>query len=338
MHLLILYTIIAFNILFILNYKIIAKTINAYDCPDLKRKIHKKITPILGGVIIILTIIILNIFLILKKNLGEIYFRDKIYFLSFFFPCYIFFIIGIIDDKFSINPYLKFILSAITILTVINLDSSLIINELKIFNNYSISLGKFSIFFSVLCFLLFINALNLFDGINLQVGLYSIFALIFLISKNDFGNISSIIIVNLIFFLILNFNNKSFLGDSGTLVLAFIIAYLTIKTHNYKQTIDCGKIFVLMFFPGIDMLRLFVVRLINKKNPFYADKNHIHHILIDKFGFKNTTFIIQGSILLTFLLNYYLSKTFIVIFLMFVIYIGMLLISKDFKYKKLSDK
>jgi UDP-N-acetylmuramyl pentapeptide phosphotransferase/UDP-N-acetylglucosamine-1-phosphate transferase len=58
MHLLILYTIIAFNILFILNYKIIAKIINAYDCPDLKRKIHKKITPILGGVIIILTIII----------------------------------------------------------------------------------------------------------------------------------------------------------------------------------------------------------------------------------------------------------------------------------------
>jgi hypothetical protein len=80
------------------------------------------------------------------------------------------------------------------------------------------------------------------------------------------------------------------------------------------------------------------VRLINKKNPFYPDKNHIHHILIDKFGFKNTTIIIQGSILLTFLLNYYLSKTFIVIFLMFVIYIGLLLISKGFKYKKLSDK
>ena len=77
MHLLILYTIITFNIFFIHNYKIIAKTINTYDYPDLKRKIHKKITPILGGVIIISTIIILNIFLILKKNLGEIYFVDK---------------------------------------------------------------------------------------------------------------------------------------------------------------------------------------------------------------------------------------------------------------------
>lgn len=335
MHLLILYTIIAFNILFILNYKIIAKTINTYDYPDLKRKIHKKVTPILGGTIIVLSILILNIFLILKKDLGEIYFRDKLYLLSFFLPCYIFYIIGLIDDKFSINPYLKFALSTLTIVIVINLDSSLIINELKIFKNHSIVLGKFSLFFTILCFLLFINALNLFDGINLQVGLYSIFVIIFLITKNDFGHISSIIIISLIFYLILNFNNKSFLGDSGTLLLAFIIAYLTIKTYNYKQTIDCGKIFILMFFPGIDMFRLFIVRLIRKKNPFYPDKNHIHHILSAKYGFKKATFMIQGSILLSLLLNYYFFKTFILIFLMFIIYFGILLISRDLKYKKL---
>jgi len=338
MHLLILYIIIAFNIFFILNYKRVAKAINAYDYPDLKRKIHKKVTPILGGTIIVLSILILNIFLILKKDLGEIYFKDRLYLLSFFFPCYIFYIIGLIDDKFSINPYLKFILSTLTIVIVINLDNSLVINDLKIFKNYSISLGKFSLFFSILCFLLFINALNLFDGINLQVGLYSIFIIIFLITKNDFGHISSIIIISLIFFLILNFNNKSFLGDGGTLLLAFIIAYLTIKTYNYKQTIDCGKIFILMFFPGIDMFRLFIVRLISKKNPFYPDKNHIHHILSTKFGFKKATFMIQGSILLSLLLNYYFFKTYIIIFLMFIIYFGMLLISRNFKYKKLFNK
>jgi hypothetical protein len=39
-----------------------------------------------------------------------------------------------------------------------------------------------------------------------------------------------------------------------------------------------------MILPGMDMIRLFFVRIINKKNPFIGDKNHWHHIISSKFG------------------------------------------------------
>ena len=93
------------------------------------------------------------------------------------------------------------------------------------------------------------------------------------------------IIFSLIFFIILNFNGKIFLGDSGVSVIAFTISYFVIKSYKSNQ-ISVEEIFLLMFLPGIDMMRLFIVRLFNKKNPFEADKNHIHHLLINFFSEK----------------------------------------------------
>ena len=43
--------------------------------------------------------------------------------------------------------------------------------------------------------------------------------------------------------------------------------------------------------PGLDMFRLFLVRIINKKNPFAGDLNHFHHLLIKKFSLKASLFI-----------------------------------------------
>ena len=38
-----------------------------------------------------------------------------------------------------------------------------------------------------------------------------------------------------------------------------------------------------MFYPVIDLVRLFFYRLYNNKNPFEGDRNHIHHVLFDKY-------------------------------------------------------
>ena len=46
-----------------------------------------------------------------------------------------------------------------------------------------------------------------------------------------------------------------------------------------------------MAIPGIDMLRLFFVRIINGKSPFSADNKHIHHLLLNKFREKTALII-----------------------------------------------
>ena len=333
MNIILLSLITLINLVFFIYIKKISKVFNVYDYPNSNRKIHKKKIPLLGGVQIIFSLGTLHLFLLLKNNMHSIYFDDNLYSFSFFFPCYILFFIGLVDDKFTINPYLKFSLCLITVIIILNIDRSLIIKELKFYKNFNIQLGEFSFLFTLLCFMLLINAINLFDGVNLQVGLYFIFVILALISKNNFINLSVLLFIILFFFLMLNSRNKIFLGDSGAFILAFIIAYFVIKTYNQFATLDCGKIFILMFLPGVDMFRLFILRLLKKKNPFYPDKKHIHHIMLKRFNFNQTTIIIQSFIVITFLLSNFLQN-YILILLSLLMYVLILLISSDFKYKK----
>ena len=87
----------------------------------------------------------------------------------------------------------------------------------------------------------------------------------------------------LILFLFYNSLNKIFLGDSGTQVLAFVISYVLIKSYNLNQSFTLEEIFVILSLPGLDMFRLFLLRVFNGKNPFSPDRNHIHHLIEKKF-------------------------------------------------------
>ena len=97
------------------------------------------------------------------------------------------------------------------------------------------------------------------------------------------------------------------MGDNGTILLGFLISYFTIKIYN-SSLILSDEIFILMMLPGIDMLRLFISRLSKGKNPFIGDRNHIHHILVNKLGYNKTVIILNlitiCPILLIFILGF----------------------------------
>ena len=69
-----------------------------------------------------------------------------------------------------------------------------------------------------------------------------------------------------------NYNNKLFLGDSGIYLLSSFIAFNVLNLYNLNKQIIPEEIFIIMMVQGIDMLRLFIQRLLNKQNPFYGDK------------------------------------------------------------------
>ena len=123
----------------------------------------------------------------------------------------------------------------------------------------------------------------MFDGINLQSSSYSLF--IFLNILFFYNSLFiKILIIAILAFSYLNFKNKSFLGDSGSLLLAFIISYFFIKLYNFRYIEFADQICLYMIIPGLDLIRLFVVRIFNKRNPLSSDRLHLHHLLISKFS------------------------------------------------------
>jgi UDP-GlcNAc:undecaprenyl-phosphate/decaprenyl-phosphate GlcNAc-1-phosphate transferase len=95
-------------------------------------------------------------------------------------------------------------------------------------------------------------------------------------------------------FLYFNFNPaKIFMGDTGSLVLGFVIAVLSIRlmqvnVFSAKPVLPHAPVFVLgiVLIPVFDTLRVFAVRIWKGKSPFVADKTHIHH-LVTNAGFSH---------------------------------------------------
>jgi len=304
-----------FNIIFLFFYQKIVRFINIYDKGDNLRKFQKEPVPPLGGLIIILNIIL---FIIIDYNFkinlfNKDLFNSNIEYLSFFLGCFAFYILGFYDDKYNLKAKIKLLASLILVLFFITLDSNLIIKNIRLnFLSNVFELNIFSYFFTLLCFLLFLNALNMFDGINLQVGSYVFFIFLFFIFKGILINFSIVMLISLIFFLILNFRNKIYMGNNGVFLLSFVISYIFIKSYNNNLKFYADEIFIIMLLPGIDMFRLFLLRIINGVNPFAPDTNHIHHLLRKRFNFTQTFIITQFLIIFFVIFYYYIDFRFLI--------------------------
>ena len=324
---------IFFNFFLFSYYKNITKVYNLFDVPDFKRKIHLSSVPLLGGLFLILNLIIIIVFsnFFFKNNYNEFFLSQKnlIFFFIFSFLVYL---LGFFYDKYNIRASIKFLLLAFLILLLIFFNSSVKIDFIKLsFYEKTIHLHSYSYFFTILSFLLFMNAFNMLDGINGQSGSYAFFILILFIFNNIFIFLSAGIIIGLFFFLLLNFKNKIYLGDSGSLLIGFVLSYLFIISYNINSPFFADEIFLIMSVPGFDLMRLFIKRLINKKNPFSSDQSHLHHILLKKIGYLKTFFIVQLLLMFPYIFylftyNFIMSFSISLFIYVFIIYYYKLLI------------
>jgi UDP-GlcNAc:undecaprenyl-phosphate GlcNAc-1-phosphate transferase len=154
------------------------------------------------------------------------------------------------------------------------------LKQINIENKYWLSL-----LFTVLCYLLLINAYNMcdgLDGIALFIGLVWLCYFFLKITEINYYLISIIITLILIYYF--NIRSKIFLGDSGNYYISTFAGSVLIKENNFFTNYIVEEIFIIFMLPGIDMLRLFIVRIYKKKNPFIGDRNHFHHLLNNKFN------------------------------------------------------
>ncbi len=319
------------SIVLVIFNEYVAQKFNLFDSPDKLRKFHHKKTPITGGLIIFVSMCIFFILQItgLVENINYIQSTSRN--LSLVIGCSIFFLIGLIDDKKNLSPNIKIILFILTIIILMFIDNEINIETISLSildNNFSI--GFFSYFWTIICFLLFINALNMFDGINLQVCIYSLISVLYLVFYHQFLN-SFLIVVSfsLICFALLNYFSKSFLGNSGSYLLGFLIGYMFIKTYNIEKNIYADEIVLLMILPGLDLIRLFFIRIINKKHPFSPDRKHIHHYFLKKFNHVNTFFLISLMIWIPFFIGKFTGAIFTVLIFQFLLYTFVILRFRD---------
>lgn len=309
------------NLFIVTYFNKIPNNLLILDNPDGNRKIHAKSTPLFGGFLILFNIILFilySYFTSTQWNIGFLFgnlYLSNIYLLLGF--CIFF--IGVCDDLFQMLPRTKIFLMILIFLLLITTNDEFLIQELNVsFLDNNINLKYFSVPISLLCYLLFINALNLFDGINLQVPLYTIIVSSYLFLNEPTLILTLVIFISVFFFIFLNFNGKSFLGDSGIFIIAYLLSTILVYLHNninsYNETnFYADYIFIVMMLPGIELLRVSTSRIINNKNPFYADTNHIHHILMNKLSFIKTTLIIQSLILVPIILMFFVNSILIII-------------------------
>ena len=325
-----IFILIIVNFFIVINYSKISKLINIYDTPDFKRKIHKHKTPLLGGLIFFLNIVVYLFLLAIDFiSIENIFFKNEYELFFFILIGFILFLIGLYDDKKNLTPNIKLFLFFICLMSLMFLNDEILISELHFsFINKIIQLESFSYFFTVLCFLLFINACNMFDGINLQSSTFFLICVLFQFLIAGKSNFIIFLIFPLISIIILNSKGKIFIGDGGIYLISFIIGYLFIKLYNQRIIINSDTIFLIMMIPGYDLLRLFVERIYKKKHPFSPDKLHIHHLIYNRFGYLKTQLLLFLMIVLPIFLSYFIFEAISVIVGTLIFYIILIFLLK----------
>ncbi|WP_350289491.1 MraY family glycosyltransferase [uncultured Croceitalea sp.] len=223
----------------------------------------------------------------------------------------ILFIVGLKDDLVVLSPGSKLIAQILAIAFVL-VNPSFTIESLNGFLNiYEIPYYLYLVIAGFLMITI-INSYNLIDGIDglasmVGIVIMMIYTTIFYMSGEYFFALISIT-MNACLMAFFGFNissdKKIFMGDTGSLIVGFIISVLTLKFLALKPESYEGLPFLLenapliaisiLIVPLFDTARVFTIRIANKRGPFSPDRNHTHHVLIDYWGLshKQASFII----------------------------------------------
>ena len=286
-----------FNLFIYFNFNYISNFFNFFDKPDRKLKKHLKPVSLIGGSIILVNFIIVLIYSRIF-NISDLLIEDN-YFILLLLLSLFFYMIGLFDDIKNLTPNKKLFIIIFYLSIITLIFPEIRIEEVKIsFLNKIYFLNLFySYIFIVLCFALLLNAINMFDGINSQVLIFTLMIFFVFIYKGFMPLFFISLSICLIMLVILNFQNKVFLGDNGSYLISGIVGFMFIYQYKtFDKFIYGDQVFLILTIPAIDMLRLFISRILNKKNPFQGDLNHLHHIVNNFVKNKNLTTIMTTSI------------------------------------------
>ena len=260
-----------------------ANRIGAIDVPRDTRRVHKSPIPRLGGLAIFIAFLLSVLFFVdITKQIRGVLIGSVIIV-----------IIGVIDDIMPLRAYIKLIFQIIA--AGIAVYHNIIIENftnLFVFNSSAyVYLGYLAIPITIVWIVAITNSFNLIDGLDgLAVGVSTISSIVmlvisFMVPDSD-PNISVIIAAltgACLGFMPYNFNPaKIFMGDTGALLLGYVLATVSILgLFKFHAVVSFAAPFLILALPLVDTAFAFLRRLLKGKNPMSPDRGHFHHRLID---------------------------------------------------------
>ena len=298
-----------------------------FDQPN-QRKLHHAAIPRLGGVAFLPSLAISFMATLLAYasstgNLDSFHISAAIMALG----AAIIYLVGLLDDLLDLPATTKFIIMFVASafmpscnLVIGNLHGLFGLYELPMWLGYGLT---------VLVIMTQVNALNLIDGIDgLSSGISIIALAVF--TYNFIGAVS-------VFFFFNVFGKvgrlKIFMGDAGSLILGYVLAYLSIKymlvSENDIYT-DINPLLIpisLFLVPVFDLVRVALTRLAVGEPMFKADKRHIHHVLMSAgLNMHQALCVILALVLCFLLLNLWLEQAMVPITVIFFLDVALFII------------
>lgn len=259
-----------------------------FDEPD-ERKHHKEKVPTLGGMAIFAGLLFSVTFWTDQVQIVELQYIICSLLVLFF--------IGIKDDLVNLQATKKLFCQILAAVILVHYAEVKLTTFYGMFGIRDLPLW-FSYLFSVFTCVVITNSFNLIDGIDGLAGSLGIVGAVtfgmwyYFLGMTQYTILCSALAGSLLAFLWFNKTpSKIFMGDTGSMIVGFIMALLAMKfiesvrvlpkTHPYKILSVPVFTLTVLIVPLFDTLRVFMVRTMNGKSPFHPDRNHIHHLLLD---------------------------------------------------------
>lgn len=266
-----------------------------YDMPN-ERKVHQNKIPRLGGVLFAPCMAVgmgVGYLLLLRFFPTGHLPMFRLSTMMLIVGMFMIYLIGIFDDLLGLKASFKFSVQLVSTLLmplcglyVDNLYGFCGLHEIPLWAGYPLTV--------FLC-LLIVNSINLIDGIDgLSSGLSMIALTVFAVVFSCLGVVSYTLLAVGLVGTVLGFSyfnlfgqaerdTKTFMGDTGSLVLGYAIAYLAIKHAMNNGAIFPYRpyalllSFTLLIVPCFDLIRVALGRLLRGEGIFHPDKTHLHH-------------------------------------------------------------
>lgn len=293
----------------------VAERKKLFDLPN-ERKIHQNPIPSLGG---------LGIFAgFVMACLIAIQFHGSPEFQYFLAACFVIFFLGLKDDILVISPIKKFIGQVLAAFLIIY-KGNVQIRSMHGFMGIHELPESFSLLLTYFTVIVIINSFNLIDGIDGLAGSLGlmasvVFGFYFLqVNMPAYSILAFGLAGSLAAFLIFNFHPaKIFMGDTGSLLIGLINSILVVKFIEVANAVNVPYPiaaspaigFAILMIPLLDTLRVFAIRIVNRRSPFSPDRNHVHHLLLDKgLSHRSITLMLVSINLLAIVLSYALRNS-----------------------------
>ncbi|MBL4630560.1 MAG: UDP-N-acetylglucosamine--undecaprenyl-phosphate N-acetylglucosaminephosphotransferase [Paraglaciecola sp.] len=313
----------------IVGLRPIATNIGLVDRANARKK-HLGEVPLIGGIAIYFTLMLVCQLFLPKSQLINLY----------MISCSFMVLVGALDDFFDVSANIRLV-AQLLIASLLVIGAGFALTDMgNLFGLGDVNLGYFAIPLTILAVATAINALNMTDGIDGLVGVlgivtFSSLAILFHWSDNsDLFVISVIFVAALSAFLLFNLGGlrrifgKVFMGDAGSMMIGLSVVWLLVLgTQDGESSFRPVTALWLIAIPLMDMFAVMHRRVKKGKSPFSADRDHLHHIFM-RFGFSSTKALVFISIVSIMLAGIGLAGEYFVIpeVVMLVSFMGLFLI------------